>query len=242
MMNEKILCVIPARYESTRLPGKPLITFKGLPLVLWVYNGAVESGVFDSVCIATDDERILETATRFGACAVMTSASHHSGTDRVREASAAMPHKYIVNIQGDEPLVPAQMLRTMAGRMGSIDDNSLLTCVSNATIEDGRNPNVVKVVCNGAGEALYFSRSMIPYDRDGSGVRPLKHRGVYGFTKEGLSRFCSLPQGRLEQAEKLEQLRALENGMSIKCFLYDYSGIGIDTKEDVDAFKEMVEG
>jgi 3-deoxy-D-manno-octulosonate cytidylyltransferase len=242
MVHEKILCVIPARFNSTRLPGKPLIRFKGIPLVVWVYRSAMESGVFDKVCIATDDDRILDTAKRFGAAAVLTAASHLSGTDRVREASESMPYNYIVNIQGDEPLIPAQLLRTMARTMESIDDNSLLTCVSNATIEDGMNPNVVKVVCNEGGEALYFSRSMIPYDRDGIGVRALKHRGIYGFTKKGLSRFCGLPQGRLEKTEKLEQLRALEYGMSIKCFLHDYTGIGIDTAEDVEAFKKMVEG
>ena len=192
MIHEKILCVIPARFGSTRLPGKPLIMVSGIPLVEWTYKSAAQSGVFDKVCIATDDERIFSAAKRFGASAVMTSAGHHSGTDRVREASETMPYNYIVNIQGDEPLIPAPLLQTMADRMGSIDDNSLLTCVSNATIEDGKNPNVVKVVCTDAGSALYFSRSMIPYDRDGIGVGLLKHRGIYGFTKEGLSRFCRL--------------------------------------------------
>ena len=242
MVREKILCVIPARFNSNRLPGKPLIMVKNIPLVIWVYNRAMESDVFDKVCIATDDRRIVDTALQFGAIAVMTSASHASGTDRVREASAALPYNFIVNIQGDEPLIPTEALRTMAKYMESIDDNSLLTCVSNATIEDGNNPNVVKVVCNEKLEALYFSRSLIPYDRDRSGAQVLKHRGIYGFTKAGLSRFCDLPQGRLEQAEKLEQLRALEYGMSVKCFRYDYSGIGIDSAEDVDAFKKMVEG
>jgi 3-deoxy-manno-octulosonate cytidylyltransferase (CMP-KDO synthetase) len=242
MEHEKLLCVIPARFNSTRLPGKPLIMIKNIPLVLWVYNRAMESGVFDKVCIATDDRRIVDTAMSFGAAAVMTSPSHASGTDRVREASAALPYNYIVNIQGDEPLIPVEMLRTMARHMKLIDDNSLLTCVSNATIKDDNNPNVVKVVCNAKLEALYFSRSLIPYDREKSGVRALRHCGIYGFTKGGLARFCDLPQGRLEKTEKLEQLRALEYGMSIKCFLYDYSGKGIDTAEDVDAFKKMVEG
>jgi 3-deoxy-D-manno-octulosonate cytidylyltransferase len=239
---EKILCVIPARFGSKRLPGKPLIMVKNIPLVVWVYRCAVESGVFDKVCIATDDRRIADAAARMDAFAVMTSADHASGTDRVFEASAALPYNYIVNIQGDEPLIPAEMLRTMARHMKTIDDNSLLTCVSNATIEDGNNPNIVKVVCNAKDEALYFSRSPIPYDRDGSGAGRLKHRGIYGFTKASLSRFCGLPQGRLELAERLEQLRALERGMSIKCFLFDYPGIGVDTAEDVEAFKKMVEG
>lgn len=241
-VKEKILCVIPARFGSTRLPGKPLIMIKNIPLVIWVYRRAAGSGVFDKVCIATDDQRILDTAMSFGAPAVMTAQSHVSGTDRVREASAGLPYNYIVNIQGDEPLVPADLLRTMASRMESLDDNSLLTCVSNATINDGNNPNIVKVVCNAKLEALYFSRSLIPYNRGEGVAAALKHHGIYGFTQAGLAHFCSLPQGQLEKTERLEQLRALEQGMSVKCFLYDYSGISIDTADDVQTFKKIVEG
>jgi 3-deoxy-manno-octulosonate cytidylyltransferase (CMP-KDO synthetase) len=240
--DDKILCVIPARFGSTRLPGKPLIRVKEVPIVIWVYRRAMESGVFDKVCIATDDRRILDTAQSFGADAVLTSGDHASGTDRVYEASAGLPHTYVINIQGDEPLIPAELLQAMAGRMRSIDDNSLLTCVSNATINDGDNPNVVKVVCNVRDEALYFSRSAIPYDREGGGAQALRHHGIYGFTKAGLAHFCRLPQGRLEKAERLEQLRALEHGMIIKCFRHEYSGIGIDTAEDVEKFRTIVEG
>jgi 3-deoxy-manno-octulosonate cytidylyltransferase (CMP-KDO synthetase) len=239
---EKILCVIPARFGSTRLPGKPLIRIKDIPLVIWVYRGAVQSGVFDKVCIATDDCRILDAADAFGAEAVMTSSAHPSGTDRVREASESLSHKYIINIQGDEPLIPPELLRTMAKRIMSIDDNSLLTCVSHATIKDGDNPNIVKVVCNAKDHALYFSRSRIPYDRGEGAARALRHHGIYGFTKAGLRRFCGLPVGRLEMTERLEQLRALEEGMTVQCFLYDYDAVSIDTENDVAVFKKMVEG
>ncbi len=242
MAPDKILCVIPARWGSTRLPGKPLIMVKGLPLVIWVYNLAVDAGVFEKVCIATDDRRIADAAGRFGAYTVMTAPTHDCGTDRVREVAAGLPYNYVVNIQGDEPLIPKEVLTAMARNMGSIDDNSLLTGVSNATIEDGGNPNVVKVVCNTDFEALYFSRSQIPFDRDKTGCRMLKHCGLYGFTKNGLSRFCDLPRGDLEKTEKLEQLRALENGMSVKCFFCDWTGMSIDTQEDLAAFKQLVEG
>jgi 3-deoxy-D-manno-octulosonate cytidylyltransferase len=238
----KILCVIPARYGSTRLPGKPLIMIKNLPLVLWAYNRAVESGVFDAVCVATDDRRIFETVEKYGGSAIMTSERHASGTDRVCEAASGQPYNYIVNLQGDEPLVPAGLLTAMAAHITDIDDNSLLTCVSNATIEDKNNPNVVKVVCSANREALYFSRSPIPFDRDGHGAGALRHCGIYAFTKAGLTRLCGFEQGQLEKAERLEQLRALERGMKVKCFFYDYRARGIDTKEDVETLRTMVEG
>ena len=231
----KILCVIPARYGSTRLPGKPLIRIKNLPLVMWAYNSAYESGVFGKVCVATDDPGIFETVSSFGANAIMTSSGHASGTDRVYEAARCQPYDYIINLQGDEPLVPAGLFKTMAEHIKALDDNSLLTCVANATIEDKGNPNTVKVVCDADGDALYFSRSPIPFDRDNTGAAGLRHCGIYGFTKAGLAKFCGFSRGSLEKIEQLEQLRALERGMRVKCFFFDYRGIGIDTKEDVEA-------
>jgi len=243
MQNNSILCVIPARYGSTRLPGKPLITVKGLPLVMWAYNGALTSGVFGKVCVATDDRRVFEAVERHGGVAVMTAADHPSGTDRVCEAARAWPQfDYIVNLQGDEPLVPADLLKCLERSIGRIDDNSLLTCVSYATIEERINPNIVKVVLNRREEALYFSRSPIPFDRDGEAGKVLKHCGIYAFTKRGLEHFCGLPRGELEHREKLEQLRALEHGMKIMCFFFKYDGAGIDTPEDVQKFKRLVEG
>jgi 3-deoxy-manno-octulosonate cytidylyltransferase (CMP-KDO synthetase) len=242
MSEKKILCVIPARIGSTRLPEKPLIKIKGVPIVMWTYNAALKSGVFDKICVATDDTRIFDTVTGMGGNAVMTSPLHSSGTDRVNEAASDEPYEYVVNLQGDEPLIPAGLLLTLKKNIIAIHDNSLLTCVSNATIEDRLNPNVVKVVCNADNEALYFSRAAIPFDRDCKGAVSLRHCGIYAFTRSGLAKFCSLPQGELERIEKLEQLRALEHGMKIKCFFYDYRGIGIDTPDDIKAFSEMVEG
>jgi 3-deoxy-manno-octulosonate cytidylyltransferase (CMP-KDO synthetase) len=243
MPKKGILCVIPARYASTRLPGKPLGMVKDLPLIMWAYNGAVAANVFDKVCVATDDLRVHETVRRFGGESCMTSALHVSGTDRVAEVAVKLGYRYIVNLQGDEPCVPPDLLAKVASNLDKLDDNSLLTCVSNATIEDKENPNVVKVVCAINGEALYFSRAPIPFDRDGRGQQGiLSHVGIYGFSAESLKRFCSYPAGTLELREKLEQLRALENGMRIICLTTDYASCGIDTPQDLDAFRKRVEG
>jgi 3-deoxy-manno-octulosonate cytidylyltransferase (CMP-KDO synthetase) len=243
MPNKGILCVIPARYASTRLPGKPLCTVKGLPLVMWAYNNAVAAKVFDAVCVATDDLRIHEAVRRFGGVSCMTSDRHASGTDRVAEAAATFDLPYVVNLQGDEPCTPPDLLATFASNLGKLDDNSLLTCVSNATIKEKENPNAVKAVCGANGEALYFSRAPIPYDREGGQKEILIHWGIYGFTSQSLSRFCSFPAGVLETREKLEQLRALENGMRILCLVTDHAyGNGIDTPEDLAAFRKRAEG
>jgi 3-deoxy-manno-octulosonate cytidylyltransferase (CMP-KDO synthetase) len=237
-----VLCVIPARYGSTRLPGKPLIMFNNLPLVMWSYRRAQQSGAFSMVCVATDDRRILDTVAACGGSAVMTSFRHASGTDRVYEAARRLSFRHIVNFQGDEPLVPPRLLRNFVKKLVHIDDNSLLTCVSYATIKDKGNPNVVKAVLNRRNHALYFSRAPVPYDRDGRAHRVFAHWGLYGFTARSLKRFCGFPQGELEKTEKLEQLRALENGMTVECLVTRERCCGIDTPADAAAFKKLVEG
>jgi 3-deoxy-manno-octulosonate cytidylyltransferase (CMP-KDO synthetase) len=210
---------------------------------MWAYNRALDSGAFGKICVATDDPRIVDAVERHGGTAVMTKANHASGTDRVCEAARALPQfDYVVNLQGDEPLVPVELLKSLGRHIRRIDDNSLLTCVSYATIDERDDPNIVKAVLNRRGEALYFSRSSIPFDRDGDGEKALKHVGVYAFTRQGLEYFCGLPCGELEKREKLEQLRALEHGMKIMCFPFEYDGLAIDTPEDVEKFKRLVEG
>lgn len=241
-LNNGVLCVIPARYASTRLPGKPLLMFRNLPLVMWCYNQAVRSGAFDLVCVATDDRRICETVRKFGGTAMLTSLRHASGTDRVCEVARALHYRYIVNLQGDEPHIPLVLMRRFAQRLSSLDDNSLLTCVSHATIQEKDNPNVVKAVLDRKGDALYFSRAPIPFDRDGTQRTMFAHRGMYGFTARSLARFCAFPQGELEKREKLEQLRALENGMRIVCIGTRAKYCGIDTARDAAAFRKSVEG
>jgi 3-deoxy-manno-octulosonate cytidylyltransferase (CMP-KDO synthetase) len=213
----------------------------GLPLVMWAYRGAAGCGMFTRVIVATDDERIERAVRSHGGEAVMTRSDHECGTDRVREAAAYCGCDYVVNLQGDEPEVPADVLQTICGALGSIDDNSLLTCVADATIEERDDPNVVKAVLATDGNALYFSRAAIPFDRDGGGWTGLRHVGIYGFTRAGISRFCSLPRGRLERREMLEQLRALEAGMRIACVKVAYVGGGIDTPHDLDRFRRRVE-
>jgi 3-deoxy-manno-octulosonate cytidylyltransferase (CMP-KDO synthetase) len=172
----------------------------------------------------------------------MTSDRHASGTDRVAEAAANSDFRYIVNLQGDEPCTPPDLLAAFVSNLERLDDNSLLTCVSNATIKEKENPNVVKAVCAADGQALYFSRAPIPYDREGGQREILVHWGIYGFTSRSLKRFCSFPVGALETREKLEQLRALENGMRIFCMTTHYESNGIDTPEDLAAFRKRAEG
>jgi 3-deoxy-manno-octulosonate cytidylyltransferase (CMP-KDO synthetase) len=241
-LKKGVLCVIPARYASTRLPGKPLLLFKNLPLVMWCYSRAKRSGAFDFVCVATEDRRIYKTVLRYDGAAMLTSARHVSGTDRVFEVARKLGYRYIVNLQGDEPLIPLALMRQFATRLSLLDDNSLLTCVSHATIEERDNPNVVKAVLDRSGNALYFSRAPIPFDRDGAGKPATAHRGIYGFTADSLARFCAFPPGELEKREKLEQLRALENGMRIVCIRTGARYCGIDTPRDAAAFKKSVEG
>ncbi len=237
-MARRVLCVIPARYGSTRLPAKPLLEINGIPLVMWSYNRAVESGVFSDVCIATDDRRIMETVERFGGKAMMTSPSHKSGTDRVNEVANAIECTHVVNLQGDEPDVPLEIIRNFAAGLDQIDDYGLLTIVSHAKIDEVGSPHVVKAVVGSSGDALYFSRSIIPFDRDAACEQLFyKHHGIYGFTRQSLSRFCSLPQGTLEKRESLEQLRALEHGMRIRCLVEDFVSSGIDTAEDLERFR-----
>jgi len=241
-MEREVLCIIPARLGSTRLPAKPLVEIQGTPLVVWSCRNAEASGAFGRVVVATDAMEIADAVTARGHTALLTSPDHQSGTDRVYEAAQQFAYPYVVNIQGDEPDLPHDILRDFSRLCRSTcSDNSLLTCVSHATIESKTNRNSVKVVLNNRNEALYFSRAPIPCVRDGTDRYFLKHKGIYGFSQAGLGRFCSFEAGNLEQLEKLEQLRALENGMVIHCLVRDFRSTGIDTPEDLENFKQQVE-
>jgi 3-deoxy-manno-octulosonate cytidylyltransferase (CMP-KDO synthetase) len=236
--NRKILCVIPARYGSTRLPGKPLKDIKGLPLVMWTYRCAERARCFEKIVVATDDRRIADAVVRHGGHAVMTSPRHTSGSDRVFEVARKEKHRFIVNLQGDEPEVPSRLLRRFAAALCRLDNNTLLTTASHATIRHIADPDVVKVVLDAGGKALYFSRAPIPYDRGKHAPKSfLRHTGVYGYTREGLRRYCAFPEGTLERRESLEQLRALEFGMAIRCLVGDFESHGIDTPQDLSAFR-----
>ncbi len=230
------LCVIPARYASTRLPAKPLAMVEGRPLVMWAYDAACRSGAFETVLVATDDPRIVDAVVQHGGTAVLTSPNHQRGTDRVWEVARQRDDRFIVNLQGDEPEVPIELLRSFVATLHErVDSNSVLTCVSEAPVEQMGNPNVVKVVLNRRGEALYFSRCAVPH-----GARTVftRHTGIYGFCRESLERFCSFEEGILERSEKLEQLRALENGMVIHCLSHAHEFCGIDTPRDLEEFRQ----
>lgn len=238
----KYLAIIPARYASTRFPGKPLADIGGKPMVRRVYERA--AAVFADVVVATDDNRILEAVESFGGRAVMTSADHRSGTDRCREAMDIYGGEFdvVVNIQGDEPFIAAEQLESLKQCFADDSQTDIATLVKPFSAdEDIFNPNSPKVVLSQNGFALYFSRSVIPYQR---GVEPklwqhnyqyYKHIGLYAYRTEVLRAITELPAGRMEVAESLEQLRWLENGYRIKTAITTLPSYGIDTPEDLAA-------
>ena len=240
--------IIPARYGSTRFEGKLLADFCGKPVIQHTWENAKKSKSIDDLIVATDDKRIYNVAKGFGANVVYTSIAHKSGSDRLTEVAASIDAKIIVNIQADEPLLVPSMIDDVAGAI--LKDKTLVMAtlchkISNAAqIHD---PNVVKVVFDRNGLALYFSRSPIPYERMGSDdklqvIDYYKHIGIYAYAKDFLFTFKSLPQSRLEKTEKLEQLRVLENGYRIKVIETKFDTIGIDTPEDLEKAVEAIKG
>lgn len=229
----KILGVIPARLESTRLPRKPLALICGHPMIAWVYHGARQAGLLDGLMIATDSAEIGNYCRQTGIPCQMTSREHRSGTDRVVEVIAREPADVYVNIQGDEPMVTGEHIDLMLRPFREAQDTQVSTLKVAISPEQARNPNNVKVVSDSKGRALYFSRSLIPHDRDDTGrVQYFKHLGLYAYTGAALRRFCQWPPSELEQLEKLEQLRFLENGVPIDVVETTRDTIGVDTEED----------
>lgn len=240
------IAVIPARYASTRFPGKPLAMIAGKPMVQWVYEKAVGSATLSEVFVATDDSRIAEVVSGFGGTAIMTSPDHPTGTDRIAEAVAGVEADLIVNIQGDEPLIPSSVIdRLVAAMIDSGADMGTVAVPFAITGSAPDDPNAVKVVTDAQGFALYFSRSLIPFVRPGgTPVQPRLHWGLYAYRRDFLMKFVSWPPGKLEQCEMLEQLRALENGARILVIEAQVESIGVDTPEDVakvaGKLKEMI--
>lgn len=239
----KFIAIIPARYASTRFPGKPLAVLGGKTMIQRVYEQV--AGVLDDAVVATDDERIYEAVKAFGGKVVMTSTEHRSGTDRCQEAYTKVGEKYdvVVNVQGDEPFIQASQLEVLK-RCFENPATQIATLVKPFKAEDGlaalENPNSPKVVLDEASQALYFSRSVIPYLRNVPREEWLmkhtfyKHIGIYAFRAEVLREVTALPQSTLEKAESLEQLRWLENGYKIGVGVTDIETIGIDTPEDLE--------
>jgi 3-deoxy-manno-octulosonate cytidylyltransferase (CMP-KDO synthetase) len=232
--------VIPARYASTRLPGKALIEIAGKPMIQWVYERSRASRASE-VIVATDDARIVDAARRFGALVEMTSPTHQSGTDRIAEVARARGWRatdVIVNVQGDEPLMPHALIDQVAGLLLDNTDAGMATLASPlGRIEELLDPNIVKVVADGQGRALYFSRAPIPCDRDNRDTfaHGRRHVGIYAYRVSALLKLASLAPTPLEQLEKLEQLRALENGIGIRVAdAVVKPGADVNTKEDLD--------
>lgn len=234
------LIVIPARYSSSRFPGKPLVEINGLPMVVRVYRQAIKSELGKKVIIATDDLRIFEIAKKFKCNVEMTSEKHRSGTDRVSEIAIKNKFEIVVNLQGDEPFIEPDVIdgaiEVLKKDSGADISTPIKKIENGAEIDD---ENVVKVVFNEKNFALYFSRAPIPFYRDNTEQSYYKHIGLYAFRKNSLEKFVRLKQSKLEKIEKLEQLRALENNMKIKVFQTSYNSISIDTPEDLEKLMQV---
>jgi 3-deoxy-manno-octulosonate cytidylyltransferase (CMP-KDO synthetase) len=233
----KVLAVIPARYASVRFPGKPLVDIHGKPMIQHVWERVKQVAEIQQVVIATDDERIQRAALGFGAEVVMTSPEHPSGTDRVWEVAQQFPeYDWVLNVQGDEPFINGAHLQQAIAGIARFEKADLLTLVTLLTdAESWRDPNLVKAILTGEGRALYFSRAAAPYHRDQPEVpkNVYRHIGIYLYRRLALEKFTQLAPSPLEQIEKLEQLRALENDMTICAVEVSEAPIGIDTPADL---------
>ena len=242
-MTKQTAIIIPARYGSSRLEGKPLLKANDKPIIQWVWEKASKCPLVDRVIVATDDERIFYACKDFGAEVEVTSTEHKSGSDRIAEVASRHPEiGYIINLQGDEPLIEQANIELVI--KGVLEDekadiSTLLREIKDE--EEAQNPNLVKCVFDVNNYAMYFSRSKIPYERNSGKSRIYGHLGIYGYKREALFKMTQLPQTTYEMAESLEQLRALQNGMKIKVAIVNNIPVGIDTMEDFEKFKKMVE-
>lgn len=236
----RVICVIPARYASTRLPGKPLKDIQGKPMIVRVYERVTCAENLADVIVATDDLRIKAAVEAAGGKAMMTREDHPTGTDRLAEVAEKFKDaEVILNVQGDEPLIDPALIDELAA---SFKDSPALQMATVATrMKDEaeiQNPNNVKVVMDKAGYALYFSRSRLPFDRT-PGARVYKHIGIYAYRRDFLLRYAKMEPTELEKSESLEQLRALENGCRIKVIKTDWKFVGVDTEEDLEKVNEI---
>ena len=238
-LNPTVLGVIPARLASTRLPRKVLRAIAGRPMLAWVYEAAKKCPQLDNVLVATDSEEVADLCRRNGWPFQLTSPDLPSGTDRLHAVAQLIHAGIYVNIQGDEPLLRPEHLASLLNPFA--DERVEVTTLKVAcTPENIANPNAVKVVTSAEGRALYFSRATIPYDRDGAAPQYWKHLGLYAYRKSALDRFPTLPHRTLEQAERLEQLRFLENGIHIHVEPTPFDTIGVDTEDDLRRVEEML--
>ena len=240
---KKTAVIIPARYNSTRLPAKPLLKVNNKPIIQYVYEAAKKSKLASKVIVATDDERIKAAVEEFRGICEMTDKNHKCGSDRI--AQVAKSHDdfdYILNLQGDEPQITPDVIDLAIETLIKEDDTDISTLVREIKdINQINNPNCVKCVFDNNFNALYFSRCPIPYQRNENQAPYYAHIGIYGYKKESLIKMTQLPQADIEKQESLEQLRALKNGMKIKVAITNLNPIGIDTIEDYEKFKKLME-
>ncbi|MFZ4115417.1 MAG: 3-deoxy-manno-octulosonate cytidylyltransferase [Chthoniobacterales bacterium] len=248
--SSSIVVVIPARWGSTRFPGKMLHSIAGRPLIEHVWQRCRRARSIERVIIATDDKRIERVAENFGAEVIMTSRRHQSGTDRIAEVASLLEKNkkstapsHFINVQGDEPLINASLIDRLARLLHASSELEMITAATPLE-SDHHDPNLVKVVLDRKKNALYFSRAPIPFHRDAANqksvVKPLLHLGIYGFRKDILKRFVSYPPSALERCEKLEQLRALEHGISIHVVITKHHSHGVDTLADAEAVESLI--
>ena len=243
MQKTRVLGIIPARWASTRFPGKPLHPNAGKPLIQLVWDQCNKTHCLDEILIATDDARIAESAESFGAKVVMTSNDHVSGTDRIAEAAQTdQDCTHIINIQGDEPLIDPGLIDQLAEKISNDPTICMITAaVLGINNLDLANSNVVKTLINKENNAIYFSRSVIPHQNSESPAAPCyRHKGIYGYTKDFLLKFVRWEPSPLELAERLEQLRAIENGASIHVIITDDNSIGVDTPEQAIMVEQQI--
>lgn len=238
----KTAIIIPARYGSSRLEGKPLLKVNDKPIIQWVYEKAKSVKSADVVIVATDDERIYDAVKAFGGEVEMTSNEHKCGSDRIKEvADRHEDFEYIINLQGDEPMIKQEMIEAVIDgvKNHNADISTLIRPIEDKN--EVENPNLVKCVIDNNGFALYFSRSKIPFERKENPTPFYGHIGIYGYTRKALTTMTTSPQTPLEISESLEQLRALQMGMRIKTSIVNEKPVGIDTMEDFENFKKLVE-
>jgi len=241
MSRAETVCVIPARLESTRFPRKLLQTIEGKPLLQFVYENAKRAQRVERIIVACDHEAIKNCVESFGGEAVLTATHHTSGTERIAEVAKGLNSEFIINLQGDEPLMhPETVDQVVIALQRDISCMMSTACILKNDPEEFLNSNVVKVTKDQKGWALYFSRAPIPYDRDGRSTQYFKHLGIYGYRRDFLLQFPTLPSSNLEQREKLEQLRALDHGYKIKVVETVHDSIGVDTEEDFKLVKERL--
>lgn len=239
----KTAIIIPARYGSSRLEGKPLLKVAGKSVIQWVYEKAKASKYADMIIVATDDERIYNEVKSFGGEVEMTSVDHKCGSDRIMELVSRHPEiAYICNLQGDEPLIKPESIDEVIKNVKEDEQADISTLIRVLTDdEEINNPNLVKCVIDKNNFALYFSRSKIPFERNTGIAKFYGHLGIYGYKRAALEAMTTLEQTPLEKTESLEQLRALENGMKIKTSIVDFVPVGIDTREDLEKVKQIIE-